>query len=63
MNYQKFIQKGLLRKDKIGFDQVKRLLEKSFKDLKAAEILGGSYQTIVIKFDKMKKKTLFDLWN
>lgn len=39
MNYQDFIKKGLLKEDKIGFDQINKVIEKSYKNLRAAKIL------------------------
>ena len=39
MKFQDFINKGLLKKEKVGFDQVERVLEKSYRNLKSAEIL------------------------
>lgn len=39
MNYQEFLKKGLLKKEKIEFDQVARLLERANRSLKSARIL------------------------
>ena len=39
MNYQEFVKKGLLKKEKIGFDQINKVLEKSYQDLKSAKVL------------------------
>jgi len=39
MSYQKLIESGLLRKEKIGFDQVIKVLERAHRDLKSAKVL------------------------
>ncbi len=39
MNYQEFLKKGFLKKEKIEFDQVVRLLERASRSLKSARIL------------------------
>ncbi len=39
MNYQEFLKKGLLKKEKIESDQVARLLERANRSLKSARIL------------------------
>ena len=39
MNYQSFIEKGLLKREKIGFDQINKVIKKSRDNLKAAKIL------------------------
>ena len=50
MNYQNLIKKGLLRKEKIGFDQINKVLEKAFRYIKSAKTLladvdeEGAYQ-------------------
>lgn len=50
MNYQKLVDKGLLKKEKIGFDQVRKVLSRAHQSLKSAKILfrnddeEGSFQ-------------------
>jgi len=39
MNYQEFVKKGLLRKEKIGFEQINKVLERAYQDLKSAKTL------------------------
>lgn len=50
MNYQEFVKKGLLRKEKIGFDQINKVLERAYRNIKSAKTLikdgdeEGSFQ-------------------
>lgn len=50
MNYQKLVDKGLLKKDKIGFDQITKVLKNAARKIKSAKILiknddeEGSFQ-------------------
>ena len=50
MNYQKLVDRGLLKKEKIGFDQIKKVLRRAHQSLKSAKILfrnndeEGSFQ-------------------
>ena len=50
MAYQKLVDKGLLRKEKIGFDQIKKVLKRVSQSLKSAKVLlrsndeEGSFQ-------------------
>ncbi len=39
MNYQNLINQGLLKQDKISFDQVNRILERSYRNIKSAKTL------------------------
>lgn len=39
MVYQKFIEEGLLRKEKIGFDQINKVLERAHRSIKSAKTL------------------------
>jgi len=39
MNYQEFLKKGFLRKEKIGFDQIEKVLERAFRNIKSAKTL------------------------
>jgi len=39
MNYREFIKKGLVEEKNIGFDQINKLLERAFKNIKSARIL------------------------
>ncbi len=39
MNYKEFIEKGLVQEDNIGFGQVSKLLERSFRNIKSAKTL------------------------
>src|SRR3972149_2670401 len=39
MNYQKLVDKGLLRKEKIGFDQIDKGLKRAAQKIKSAKIL------------------------
>lgn len=39
MTYQEFVKKGLLRKEKIGFDQINRVIERSYRNIKSAKAL------------------------
>jgi uncharacterized protein (UPF0332 family) len=39
MNYQEFINKGLIKEENIGFDQISKLLERSFRNIKSAKTL------------------------
>lgn len=42
MNYQELVDKGLLRKEKIGFDQIKKVFRRAHQSLKSAKILFRS---------------------
>src|SRR3990167_9499576 len=50
MNYQELVDKGLLRKEKIGFDQIKKVLKRANQSFKSAKTLlrsndeEGSFQ-------------------
>ena len=50
MSYQELVKKGLLRKEKIGFDQIDKVLEKAYRNIKSAKTLlkdndeEGSFQ-------------------
>lgn len=39
MGYQELVKKGLLRKEKIGFDQIIKVLERAYQNIKSAKIL------------------------
>lgn len=39
MSYQELVKKGLLKKEKIGFDQLNKLIKRTFRTLKSAKIL------------------------
>jgi len=39
MNYQEFIKKGLLKEEKIGFDQINKVIERAYRNLKSAKTL------------------------
>jgi len=39
MNYQEFVKKGLLRKERIDFKQIGKVIERAYQDLKSAKIL------------------------
>lgn len=39
MNYQDLVKKGLLKKEKIGFDQLNQLIKRTYRTLKSAKIL------------------------
>lgn len=39
MTYQKLVKSGLLKKEKIGFDQIVKILQRAHRDLKSAKIL------------------------
>lgn len=39
MNYQEFIKKGLLKPEKIGFDQINRVIGRAYRNLKSAKTL------------------------
>lgn len=39
MTYQEFVKKGLLKKEKIGFDQIDKILERAHKNVKSAKLL------------------------
>jgi len=39
MTYQDLIKKGLLKKEPIGLDQVSKIIEKSYQNIKSAKIL------------------------
>lgn len=39
MNYQKFIKNGLATKEKIGFDQISKIIERAHRNLKSARTL------------------------
>lgn len=43
MNYQELVKKGLLKPEKIGFDQISRIIDRAQRNLKSARILinGG----------------------
>jgi len=50
MNYEELVKKGLLRKEKIGFNQIGKVLDKAIRNIKSAKILlkdsdeEGSFQ-------------------
>ena len=50
MNYEESVKKGLLRKEKIGFNQIGKVLDKAIRNIKSAKILlkdsdeEGSFQ-------------------
>ena len=50
MSYQELVEKGLLRKEKIGFNQIDKVLERAYRNIKSAETLlkdgdeEGSFQ-------------------
>ncbi len=37
MNYKEFIKKGLIKEENIGFDQINKLLERAFRNIKSAK--------------------------
>lgn len=39
MTYQEFVKRGLLKKEKVGFDQINKTIERAYRNLKSAEIL------------------------
>jgi len=39
MNYKEFIKKGLIEEKNIGFDQINKLLERAFRNIKSARTL------------------------
>lgn len=39
MNYKEFVKKGLVVEKNIGFDQIDKLLDRAFKNIKSAEVL------------------------
>lgn len=39
MTYQEFVKKGLVRKEKISFDQINKVLNRSYQGIKSAKIL------------------------
>jgi len=39
MNYQDLIKSGLLKKEKVGFEQINKVLERAYKNIKSAKIL------------------------
>jgi len=39
MSYQEFVKKGLLRKEKIDFNQIGRVIERAYQNLQSAKIL------------------------
>jgi len=39
MSYQEFVKKGLLKREKISFDQIQRVIKKAHRDLKSAKTL------------------------
>jgi len=50
MNYEELVKKGLFRKEKIGFNQIGKVLDKAIRNIKSAKILlkdsdeEGSFQ-------------------
>lgn len=50
MTYQELVKKGLLRKEKIGFDQINKIFERAYRNIKSANTLlkdndeEGSFQ-------------------
>ena len=50
MSYQKLVKEGLLRKEKIGFDQINKILERVYRNIRSAKVLlkeddeEGSFQ-------------------
>ena len=40
MTYQEFVKKGLLKKEKIGFDQIGKVLERAYRNIKSAKLLA-----------------------
>ena len=39
MNYNDLINQGLLKQDNIGFDQINRVIERAYKNIKSAKVL------------------------
>ena len=39
MNYQEFVKRGLLKPEKIGFDQINRIINRANRNLKSAKTL------------------------
>jgi len=39
MNYQDLINNGLLKREKISFDQINKVLERAYKNIKSARVL------------------------
>jgi len=39
MIYQKLIDNGLLKQEQIGFDQVNKVLDRAYRNIKSARIL------------------------
>lgn len=39
MNYQEFIKKGLLQKQEVGFDQINKIIERAYRNIKSAKTL------------------------
>lgn len=39
MNYQKFVKKGLLKEEKISFEQISKVLERVYRNLQSAKTL------------------------
>ncbi len=37
--YQKFLDEGLLREEKIGFDQIRKIFDRAERDIKSAKLL------------------------
>jgi len=65
MNYQEFVKKGLLRKEKIDFKQINQVIIRAYRDLKSAnkvvveftkKVLGKNFEVLTKKFDKIRKK-------
>ena len=40
MTYKEFVKKGLLKKEKIGFDQINKVLERAHRNIKGARLLA-----------------------
>jgi len=39
MNYKEFIDNGLIKEENIGFDQINKLIERAFRNIKSAKVL------------------------
>lgn len=50
MNFQNLIDQGLLRQEKIGFDQIEKLLKRACKDLESAKLLLSTDESGAYRF-------------
>ena len=55
MNYQDLINNGLLKREKVGFDQINKVLERAYKNIKSACKFINKIEEFIQKKNPQKK--------